>query len=125
MSPANPPAGGRGGQAPFDDGLQPERTALAWRRTGLALLAGSLAATRILPEVLPTWTVVPAGFGIAVSVVVLVAAHLRYRAVHAALTAAESAEVPLHGGGLPALVAAFTALGGLGALVVAVVTYFV
>jgi putative membrane protein len=104
---------------PFDDGLQPERTALSWRRTGLALLAGSLAATRIVPEVLPTWTVLPAGFGIAVSVFVLVAAQLRYRSIHAALTASGSAEVPLHGGGLQAAVAGLTVAGGIGALIVA------
>jgi uncharacterized membrane protein YidH (DUF202 family) len=107
--------------APFDDGLQPERTALSWRRTGLALLAGSLGATRLLQEILPDWTVVPAGFGIAASLAVLVAAHLRYRAVHLALTSSESAEVPLHGGALPAAVAGLIVAGGLAALAVIIV----
>ncbi|MBO0881189.1 MAG: DUF202 domain-containing protein, partial [Mycobacterium sp.] len=111
------------GEAVFDDGLQPERTALSWRRTGLALLGASSGAARVLPEILPVWTVVPAGLGIVISFGVLVAAHRRYRAVHAALTSSESAEMPLHGGGLPAVVAALVAAGGLGAMVVTVIKY--
>lgn len=108
-------------RAPFDDGLQPERTALAWRRTGLALLAGSLGATRVLPDVLPIWTVVPAGLGTVVSLGVLIAAHLRYRRVHASL--ASSADVPAHGGALPAVVAGLSLAGAIGALLATLIAF--
>lgn len=110
--------------APFDDGLQPERTALAWRRTGLALLGGSLLAARILSALLPMWTLVPAGLGIAGAVGVLITAHLRYRRVHLALTSsAGTGGSLLHGGGLNFAVAALTTAVGVGALVVAVAAF--
>ena len=38
--------------APADPGLQPERTSLAWRRTALSVLVGSLGVAKILP---PGW----------------------------------------------------------------------
>jgi uncharacterized membrane protein YidH (DUF202 family) len=63
---------------PIDEGLQPERTILAWRRTALTLAAGSVAAARLLPEHYGWWTLILALTGIACSVAVYFAGHRRY-----------------------------------------------
>lgn len=105
---------------PFDPGLQPERTALAWRRTGLALTAGSLIALRVLPHALGAWALLPAWLGVALSVLVLVASQRRYRAHHHRLTTAPLDRLHLPDGALLALVTALTLGGGLAALAVAV-----
>jgi hypothetical protein len=132
---------------PWDPGLQPERTALAWRRTGLALTVGSLIGLRVLPPLLGPAAYVLAGLGVVASLAVLAAAHRRYRRVHRLLLAARDvgqtradagsdsgpgdadagagstsspARVPTTGGALPAATAALALAAGLGALVVAV-----
>ena len=43
----------------WDPGLQPERTALAWRRLGLTLLALALAALRFAWPILGAWALLP------------------------------------------------------------------
>ena len=61
---------------PGDEGLQPERTALAWRRLGLALVAGGLLASHLVADGHPLLGVV-AGIGAAaVAAVLLVLSHL-------------------------------------------------
>ena len=118
---------------PWDPGLQPERTALAWRRTGLALTVGSLIGLRVLPPLLGPAAFVLAGLGVVASLAGLAAAHRRYRRVHRLLMAARDAgrtradggstgspaRVPTTGGALPAATAALALAAGLGALVVA------
>ncbi len=110
-----PPAGAR--PAVFDPGLQPERTALAWRRTGLVLVAGSLAALRFLPGILGVWTVLPVVLGMVAAVAVLVFAHRRHVAVHTRLVASDGDRVPLPSGRLLAVVAAAVVGYGITALV--------
>ena len=106
-------AGGSRSSRPFDPGLQPERTALAWRRTGLALVVGSLVAFRVLPALLGPWAFVVAAAGVAVSIGVMVAAHGRHGEVHHLLTSSDDDRVALPGAALLAVVAAFSAAMGL------------
>ncbi len=49
----------------LDDGLQPERTWLAWRRTYVAVVTGGVVGLRVLPELAGS-----AGLVVAVAVVV-------------------------------------------------------
>ena len=104
----------------FDPGMQPERTALAWRRTALSMAAGSLVALRIFAPSLGPWAVAPAVVAFAIAVVVFAASELRYRRNHRALTAnrESSARVALAGGALIALTAAAAlAFGAIAALI--------
>ncbi|MGY4645641.1 DUF202 domain-containing protein [Cellulomonas sp. URHB0016] len=59
-------------------GLAAERTRLAWRRTGLSLAAGSVAAARLFQEVVggAAWSLGAAG--LAASAALLVAAYRRH-----------------------------------------------
>lgn len=68
--------------APAHPSLAAERTALAWRRTALALVGGSVAAGRLLVEVwgVAAWGVT--GVGTLLAVVVLRAARRRRAGVH-------------------------------------------
>ena len=79
-------ADGGPGSEPYDVGLQPERTFLAWQRTALALAVASAAAVRFAA---PQWGVVSAivgltGLGLALAAYVGV--RYRYRRTHVALT---------------------------------------
>jgi len=59
-------------------GLAAERTRLAWRRTGLALAAGSVAAARLGQEVLGGVAWALGAVGLAASAALLVAAYQRH-----------------------------------------------
>jgi hypothetical protein len=100
---------------PWDPGLQPERTALAWRRTGLALTVGSLIGLRVLPPLLGPAAYVLAGLGIVASLAVLAAAHRRYRRVHRLLLAARDAGRTRADAGSDSLVGSDTGVGEAGA----------
>lgn len=106
-------------EGPFDPGLQPERTALAWQRTGLALATGALAGLRILPSLLGPVAFAPAAGGLVIAIAVVVLARRRYRRAHEHLTQGSGPGLP--DGALPAATAFLTVLAGLGALVVTLV----
>lgn len=75
---------------PFDAGLQLERTALAWRRTCLALAAASIGAMRVHPDSLGPWSIALGAVGLVLAALVMWLAHRRYSATHHRLTAEPS-----------------------------------
>ena len=97
----------------FDPGLQPERTALAWRRTALTLAVGAVVSFRLLPPVLGLWSIGVGVAGLLMSAATWTLAGRRARRVQKALL---SSSGPLPGGGLPlflALIASGSAALGL------------
>lgn len=120
-----PGTGGAAGSprsAPFDPGLQPERTALAWRRTGLALLIGALVVLRYFTPVLGAIAVGASLLGAALGMVILLRSEVRYRRTHVDLTQRTSARTVSADGLLPALVSAAAVLGGLVCLAFVIVS---
>ena len=69
----------------FDSGLQAERTALAWRRTALAMSVASVGAARLAAPDLGLLAVVLGALGLFLAALVAVLARHRYRAVHVSL----------------------------------------
>ncbi|MBB2921175.1 DUF202 domain-containing protein [Cellulomonas cellasea] len=63
-------------------GLQPERTALAWRRTALGLATGSLVAGRLLAPGLGLWAWWVAAIGVVLAGSLAVVAHRRSERTH-------------------------------------------
>lgn len=84
----------------FDPGLQPERTALAWRRTALALAVGAAVSLRLLPPVLGVWSIGVGIAGLLLSAATWILAARRGRRVQKALLTSSG---PLPDGGLPLL----------------------
>lgn len=98
---------------PWDGGLQPERTELAWRRTSLSLAVGSLVAARLLPAEFGSWLwAAPGVIGVVVSALLWLTARTRYRATSAALHRRAPGETP--GARMILVTAIFTTLAGLG-----------
>ena len=72
--------------APFDAGLQPERTLLAWRRTCLALGLGSVVAARFTAQEFGALGALLGAVGVLLATGAYVASSLRYRRAHDDLT---------------------------------------
>jgi putative membrane protein len=103
-------------QQPFDPGLQVERTALAWRRTGLALVVLAVAAARALSSQWGARSIAAAAIGVAGAVALMLGSHLRHRTQHLALTTTQHERIPLPGGTLLCALAILDAVFGLTAL---------
>jgi lysylphosphatidylglycerol synthetase-like protein (DUF2156 family) len=88
------------GQTLFDPGLQPERTALAWRRTALTLAIGAVVSFLLLPPVLGVWSIAVGVAGLLFSAATWILAGRRAHRVQKALLTSSG---PLPGGGLPLL----------------------
>jgi ABC-type spermidine/putrescine transport system permease subunit II len=97
--------------APRPPGLQPERTELAWRRTGLAVATASAIGSRALEPVLGTAAVALGTLGLVLAVVILAGAGRRAR--RHSITGSP-------GGGLLAAVVVASVAVGIAALVVVV-----
>jgi putative membrane protein len=106
-------------ERPFDPGLQPERTALAWQRTGLSIALALLVGARLVAHLGAAWAPALAAAGIIGIAVLLTIGHRRYARVHRALTAEPPQKLP-GAAALLSWVIATTALGCLGAIAIAI-----
>lgn len=96
--------------APFDPGLQPERTLLAWRRTALALAVASIIIVRFTLELYGGFAIIVGAVGLGLALAAAWLAHRRYVAAHTELH--RSGTLP-SGGILVALLAVTVGLLGL------------
>jgi hypothetical protein len=78
----------------FDEGLQLERTALAWQRALLTLAAASLAIGRGLETAIGASSWLIAGAGLTVTLTLFVTVRRRYVAAHKHLTTIDSTSLP-------------------------------
>ena len=101
---------------PFDKGLQPERSALAWQRTAMSIAVGSLIFGRILSTSLGLWALLPMMAGLSMAVILGVKAHRRYAHHHRTITSGQGL---LADGRLNAALALFMVGVGLFSLVMA------
>lgn len=106
---------------PWDAGLQPERTALAWRRTALALVVAAVVSGRLLTVTFGMGALVPSALGLVAASATLVLSQRRYRYVHEQLTASASYRIPLTDGRLIGLTALIIVVGACAGLAVVLV----
>ncbi|MBT8163592.1 MULTISPECIES: DUF202 domain-containing protein [Arthrobacter] len=104
----------------FDPGLQPERTGLAWQRTCLSFLAGSLAAMKVLPPLIGDWSILLGLTGSVEAVALLFIVRRRYLRHHHRLTAETAGRPPLASGKLAATLAFSVFAAGIVSLAVAI-----
>jgi len=104
-------------ERPFDPGLQPERTLLAWQRTVLALAVAVAAGVRFAAPLVGAAAVIFGAVGLALTLAAYIGVRYRYRRMHAEL---RDSEALASRGAWPfaALAAATGALGVLAVLCV-------
>ena len=105
---------------PYDAGLQAERTALAWRRTSLALAVGALISLRVLPHYWGLPGIVLSGIEVVLSLIVIRLAHRRYQTHHQRLTSGQYVQIGLPDGVLPLLMVAISICAGTLAMILVV-----
>jgi len=101
----------------WDPGLQPERTALAWRRIALALTGVAVVLPRLLGGVLGGGVAPPSGVVLGCACLTWRAGHRRYGHTHAGLTSGSGLPTDARALLLPVfacLVVGVTALAALG-----------
>jgi putative membrane protein len=109
---------------PWDAGLQPERTELAWRRTVLAVTTGTVMAARYLGASHPVLGLALPLLAVLVGCALLYAGSHRIRRLDALLrsTAPRHASPAMPGGGMLAGIAAMSVVIGLTSVAFVVVS---
>ena len=69
----------------WDKGLQPERTALSWRRLSLVFLGVALVLPRVLWQLAGAWSLIGTGLLALLAVVLYTAGERRYGRTHRSL----------------------------------------
>ncbi|MBC7441709.1 MAG: DUF202 domain-containing protein [Ramlibacter sp.] len=98
-------------ERPFDPGLQPERTLLAWQRTVLSLVAFVTIGVRLTAPDRGAVAVATGLVGLALAITAYLGVRFRYRRAHVALT--RNASLPQVGAWPLAALAGSTVLLGL------------